>query len=115
MDSWDQDKLQKGLKICHNNIRSLLPKIDEFETTYLDGKLDVMGVTETWLHKYVDDNLICNNQYDLIRNDRKGKKGGGLCMFIKKTLKYEVVNGSLIDSDCEIQLIILERSFRKTY
>lgn len=47
-ENWLNDKSQKGLKICHNNIRSLLPKFDEFETTYLDGKIDIMGVSEIY-------------------------------------------------------------------
>lgn len=47
MDSWEHDKSRKGLKICHNNIRSLLPKKDEFEDTYLDGKKYVIRVSET--------------------------------------------------------------------
>lgn len=82
MKFWEHDKSRKGLKICHNNIRSLLPKFDEFEVTYLDGKIDVIGISESWLHKYIDDNLVCNKHYDLIRNDREDKKGGGTCLYV---------------------------------
>lgn len=87
MDSWVYDKSRKGLKICHNNIRSLLPKFNEFENTYLDGKIDVVGISESWLHKYIDDNLVSNKCYDLIRNDRECKKGGGTCFYVKKIIR----------------------------
>lgn len=55
-------KSSKGLKLCHVNIRSLLPKFDEFRNTFLDNGLDVVGVSETWLHNLVIDSLICHSE-----------------------------------------------------
>lgn len=62
-----------------------------------------MGKLTSWgLVKYIDDNLICNASYDLIRGDRKDKRGGGLCFYVNKTLSYEKVEDSITDLDCEL-------------
>lgn len=85
MANWSSAKDNKGLKFCQINIRSLLPKIDNFAIEFLDDKLDVIGVSETWLHKHVTANLISRPGYNLIRQDRDSdKRGGGLCLYIKE-------------------------------
>lgn len=66
MTEWENVKCCKGVKICHNNIRSLLPKFEEFSLNYLDSGIDVLGETETWLHELVSDSLISNPSYRLL-------------------------------------------------
>lgn len=68
----------------HLNIRSLLTKLDEVKLNLLNGKQNVLGFSERWLHNYVNDNLIEVSGYQLLRQDRcsenekKSKDGGGL-------------------------------------
>lgn len=57
---------------------------------------DMMGLSETWLHEYVDNNLISNTEYHQLRCDRKGKRGGGLCLYVKESIKYDSKNGGAI-------------------
>lgn len=93
----------------HN--RSLLPKnTNEF----LDGNLDVVGVTETWLQGHVTDSLVSCPGYNIIRQDRgSGKGGGGLCLYVKDNIEFQDLPNSWNDVDCEIKPIIIERKFQK--
>lgn len=43
----------KGLKLCQYNVGSLVPKLDKLDVTLLDGTLDFIGFTESWLHANV--------------------------------------------------------------
>ncbi len=72
------------------NARSLLPKIDEL-AVLLDGNpMDLVAITESWLHKDIDDSLISISDYNIYRNDRTGSRGGGVCVYSLKTFP---VNG----------------------
>lgn len=80
----------KGIKIFHVNIRSLLQKFDEVYATLLNGNLDIVIFTETWLHKNVSDSLIQVDGFNLYRLDRQVtgpsgncKRGGGICIYVK--------------------------------
>lgn len=73
----------KGFMVGHLNIRSLLPKIDQVRHELLNGSLDVVGFSETWMHDKLNSNLIEQSGYNLERQD-KGLliKGEEVCVFI---------------------------------
>lgn len=104
-------KSTKGLKILHVNIRSLLAHWDEVESVLLDGQLDIVVFTETWLHANCKDNLLAVRGYRCIRLDRcvancRGtiKKGGGICVFVKND--FEIFTWSNLDvSTCDIEML----------
>lgn len=62
----------------------------------LNGRFDIICLSESWLHKRVDNAIIEHDQYKLIRQDRqmdlrhKTKRGEGLCVYIKRTLMYNL-------------------------
>lgn len=84
------------MKILHLNVCSLLFKWEELNTTLLDGSIDVICLSETWLHTNVSNSLIPTPDFNIFRVDRKtkdktttkAKRGGGLCIFVTK--KFEV-------------------------
>lgn len=83
-------KESKGLVVLHINIRSLLPKLSLFIHDFLDGKLDIVLVSESWLKKGLNDNLFIVPGYHFIRKDRPTvKRGGGLCIYLKDNIIYE--------------------------
>lgn len=82
-------KESKGLKVIHINIRSLLP-IRIFQYEFLDEKLDIVLLSETWLRPSLPNNLILSPGYNLARKDRRlDKRGGGLCVFLRNNIIYE--------------------------
>ncbi len=75
-------KLQKGLKITHLNIQSLINKIDYVNLLLHNNDIDVLCITETRLSENIDDNELVND-YNFCRLDRQIDKthGGVLCYF----------------------------------
>lgn len=105
---------QKGLKLCQLNIRSLLPKLDELEFTLLDGSLDFVGFTESWLHANVHDSMLFKKGFHVERQDRvNGKRGGGLCCYIKDSIEYTRLARHVNNSDAEIMSVVMRRSHQK--
>ena len=97
----DDIRTAKGIHMAHLNIRSLVNKWEVFKAQYMSSNLHILGISETWLN----DKLPCemfklNNEYTLIRNDRKWsdegtteiKKGGGVAIYIRNNLKFTNLN-----------------------
>jgi exonuclease III len=75
----------KGIKILHNNIRSICNKF-EFKLVINELKPDIICLTETWLDNTVTDTEVELNGYKLYRKDRNitNKCGGGLAIYVNK-------------------------------
>ena len=83
--------------MCHN-VRSLLPKMKESVVMLSHQHVDVAAITETWLHHDIDNDLIQIANYNLFRQDRPSKRGGGVRAFISTSLPckrwFELENAS---------------------
>lgn len=53
--------------------------------------VDLITVCETWLNDNTPSNLLEIDGYYLLRKDRKNKKGGGVCAWIRKELRPEFI------------------------
>lgn len=97
----------------HVNTRSLYPKIDQIRYDLITSALDILGITESWLKTNIPDRLVTIQGYNLIRNDREGKRGGGTCLFINSRLRYEVtlpcINTDIVEMQC-ISLLGIEKT-----
>ena len=60
------------------NARSLHAKVDELRTFLLCEPVDIIAITESWLH----DDLIAVEGFKIYRNDRSHSRGGGVCAYI---------------------------------
>ena len=83
------------------NARSIKMKIDELSIILEENHTDVASVCETWLEDSIDDQLVNISGYQLLRNDRIGKKGGGVMMYIKQTIpvkQWPALQDSKIES-----------------
>ena len=78
-----------GVKIVHQNIRSLLSKIDELRLliSSVQSKIDLFTLSETWLTDDVADSEVSIEGYTFHRRDRGSKeKGGGLGIYVRNDL-----------------------------
>ena len=111
-------KEAKGLKFCHINARSLINKIDQFRCHFENSDLDVVTVSETWLHSGICSSIIEMEGYQLFRWDRAfydvhnstTKRGGGLVIYLKRSLNFTpeyVPSKCISDGDCEMQRLEL--------
>ena len=78
---------EKGLKMLHLNVRSLLKKIDQIKLTFSDSSIDVITMSETWAKDHIQTELLTIPGYAVLRLDRDlvatGKAtGGGLITYI---------------------------------
>ena len=85
---------EKGIKIFHLNVRSLLQKVDELRCTegISNGKAAFIGITETHLTSQIDDNEVSISGYQLHRRDRPGRTGGGIVAYILN--KYKCITSN---------------------
>ena len=70
--------------ILLSNTMSLDPKIDEIAH-------ELAFFTETWLSSTVPDELININGYQILRRDRVGWQHGGVCLYVKSSIKCSIL------------------------
>ena len=68
------------------NTRSLLPKVDELAVLMDNSGMDIVAITESWLHKDIDGNLLSISDYNIHRNDRTFSRGGGVCVYCSQNI-----------------------------
>ncbi|EDO47366.1 predicted protein [Nematostella vectensis] len=84
-----------------SNVMSLAPKIDEVREAISNANLDLACITETWLRNHIHNNVIAVSGYNLVRRDRTKDQHGGVCIFIKDSIKYQVLE-DLMDDEFEV-------------
>ena len=79
-----------GINIIHLNINHLYPKIDQLRFILSDAanKIDICGISETFLNDSYANNEIVILGYSVIRRDRINKGGGGLVVYISDLIQY---------------------------
>ena len=107
---------QKGLKIIHVNTRSVYNKLDELKVKL--RKFDVIVLTETWLTSATEDSVLQWENFQLVRQDRetiRNKRGGGVCVYIKVPIDFEVINdfNDLLDNNLEFVFVRLKPHMQK--
>lgn len=75
-----------SLRILLLNIRSLRRKVDDLTRTVELHSPDVICINETWLDETVSDSEVAIPGFSVLRSDRKGRVGGGVCMYYRSTL-----------------------------
>ena len=84
-----------------SNIRSILPKIDELILIASNTNPNFIFCTDTWLNSEVPDNVVSLPNYEIIRSDRKNRRGGGVSVFFKKSLKITRFDLDIDRNNCE--------------
>ena len=54
--------------------------------------LDILGLNETWLSSDVNDHELSLPGYNILRRDRN-RRGGGICIYVKDTINFSVIEG----------------------
>lgn len=80
-----------SLHAAHVNVRSLLANLGPFQHHVLRNGYDVIGVTETWLHSGVDNDLVSIADYNFFGQNRCNRRGGGVGLYVKNNIRCEVV------------------------
>lgn len=111
----DNLKSLKGQNIMFLNIRSLYPHISELQAELSCSSLLCLCLCEMWLTPRIDSRLVCINGYNMCRVDRKIKKrGGGLVIYIRTDLDYEIID-LISNENIEMVTVLIKRKLQKTY
>jgi len=93
-----------SFSIIHVNSRSLAAHFNQltFMLSQINIDFDVIAITETWLDEYdTKTSLYQLENYDMYSTSRKQKSGGGVILYIKKSLEHKQIPiMSLCSDDC---------------
>ncbi|KAJ4447349.1 hypothetical protein ANN_09354 [Periplaneta americana] len=79
------------LKVAHINSQSLLCHFNEVQSIFSPLPLHAILISETWLKPSLSSSLVSLDNYTLCRNDRIGKRGGGVAMYVRSDLPFKIV------------------------
>lgn len=97
-----------GLKCFYTNARSLRNKRDELIAYIIEGDLDIVCITETWVSELYNGDLIREYElagYNLHIYQRENKQGGGIFLYVKNNLNSVNIN---IKNNNKIESIWIE-------
>ena len=108
---------EKGFKLVHWNVRSLVKKIDQLRTLIVDSPIDVLTISESWLKSHLHSNIISVSGFEVFRQDRgvkpkSKKRGGGLLTYVNKKHSSHcepLLDLSISNEDIEVQWILIHR------
>ena len=108
---------------CHNlNVSSNCIVIAQFNANSLLGHIDlirahldshfyhIISISETWLHSGISDDMVRLGDFTLIRNDREGRRGGGVACYIHRSFKVKLLASSPSVFSNSPEFLILELS-----
>ena len=96
------------LRLCHINITSIRKHKDELLARFSD--YDIISVNETNLEK---DAPFYLKGYNVYRNDREKKLGGGVLLAVKENINSQIVFNKTIDNNESIAVEIKTKSYGK--
>ena len=84
---------QNRIKLFHLNIQSIKNRNHLIQIRQLvsDNKVDVLAISETWLNSSILNAEVEIQGYRIHRLDRKYKRGGGVCIYVRNNLKSKVL------------------------
>ena len=80
----------RGLHFVHLNVRSILHKISELRILFKSKSLAIIAFTETWLNDSMNDEEINIDGYKVVRRDRSSGPGGGVCLYIRNDIAFNI-------------------------
>ena len=104
-ENWLSNNSDNVFNFIHLNVRGLFGKKDnlkdliaEIEGDDESNVIHSIGICETLLSHNIPTENIGISNYEIIRSDRKTKKGGGVAILIKKNLNYKQIEVESIDN-----------------
>ncbi|XP_026746904.1 uncharacterized protein LOC113508137 [Trichoplusia ni] len=89
---------RKFLNICHINAQSVPSHYSDLFDTFADADVHAVLISETWLKPHLLSTTYPLPGFILIRNDRVGKRGGGVAIYLKSGLSHKILVSSPANS-----------------
>ena len=81
----------KSLKIFHQNVNGLVSKIEKLRLMLQETNknIQIYGITESHLHKNMQDPKVAISGYSFTRKDRAKSFGGGVGCYIREDINWK--------------------------
>ena len=90
------EPFHKFVSICSFNVNRLFTHFNEFFHNIVVGNYDIVTIYETWLKPVMPSNSFHIEGYNLIRNDKLQRDGGGAAIYIKIFFRFEFHTTALL-------------------
>jgi len=98
-DSHDNRNKKTNWNACLFNARSIVNKLNNFQSYVYSLDLDIVALTETWLTDSIFNNEILPVDFAIYRKDR-GSRGGGVMLAVR-----DCISSKLISSPDNLEII----------
>lgn len=107
-------KFEKGIRVGHLNVNSLTNKYHEVSDFLTKFKFDIFACTETKLNNHYTNGMLIPENYQILRQDRHAKRGGGTLLYIRNDHKYCIANFDVAFPEfVEVHALKIFPKFRK--
>ena len=97
----------RGLKFIHQNIRSLRKKLNELRVFLTQSpRIHIIALIETWRNSNISDAEVSLPGFTLFRRDSLVKKGGGVAVFVSKSINAVRRSDLEIDESVWIEIFL---------
>lgn len=84
----------KNFNICHINAQSIPAHYSDIVDTFDVDTIHTVLISESWLKPSLPSTSFSIPNFVLIRNDRTGKGGGGVAIYLKSHISFKIVRQS---------------------
>lgn len=98
-----------SFNVCHLNAQSIPSHFtDLLDTFSVASTIHAILISESWLKPSLNSVSYCLPGYVLIRNDRTGKGGGGVAIYLRSDIPYNIIATSPSPYSASSEYIFLE-------
>lgn len=101
-------KFPKLLNVCHLNAQSLPQHYSDFYDVFSINNYHAILISESWLKPSFSSSYVSLPGYLLLRNDRTGKGGGGVAVYLRSDIQYKILCNSPSQYSGGIEFLLLE-------
>ncbi|KAF4518137.1 hypothetical protein B566_EDAN008839 [Ephemera danica] len=87
-------------------IKDLIYHFADVHEIFNSNLISVIMISESWLKPFHNSSIVHISGYNLIRHDRVGKGGGGVCMYIAENIRAKVMYKSELNLEKPEFLIV---------
>lgn len=104
-----------NLNVVHINAQSIPAHYPDLLATFTNENIDAILVSESFLKPSLPSLQFSLPGYILIRNDRTGKGGGGVAVYLRSNICYKIIScsPSAYNESAEYMILEITRNFSK--
>ncbi|KAG7309261.1 hypothetical protein JYU34_005202 [Plutella xylostella] len=99
---------RKSLNVVHINAQSIPAHHSDMLTSFDNNNIHAVLVSESWLKPSLDSSLYPLPGFQLIRNDRVNKGGGGVAIYLRSHIPYSIISKSPSEYSGKAEHLLIE-------